>query len=121
MGWHLRLSSDLHILVHMCMHSFTHTCATPPHVQFIKEKNMHIFKIIGKANTVDKEVSVVRQISTIEGKLNGFYRDNKKGAWKLKSFPLKSSGYKNTFERCSFSIQEGLEIQSSHRGCPPKK
>lgn len=34
-----------------------------------REKNRNLFKVVDKTNAVGKEVGVVRQISTAEGKL----------------------------------------------------
>lgn len=65
---HLELFSDLYTYMYMSENSSTYQCANPSSICH-KEKNRNIFKVVDKTNAVGKEVAVVRQISTAEGKL----------------------------------------------------
>ncbi|MGE9641970.1 hypothetical protein ACQP3J_33555, partial [Escherichia coli] len=59
---------------------------------------------------------VVKQITTIEGKLSTFCQDNKKGAWRLKSFPSKGSGCKNTLKKTfPFQCKSGWKTEQLQR------
>ena len=65
---HLELFSDLYTYMYMSENSSTYQCANPSSICH-KEKNRNLFKDVDKTSAVGKEVAVVRQISTTEGKL----------------------------------------------------
>lgn len=105
----------VHALIHI------HVC-NPPHVQFIKEKNMNVFKVWTKQMLWTKGGQLSTRLDT-EGTLNTFFfkQDNKKGAWGLTSFPSKGSGYKNAFERFSFFNKRVAGKTEQLQGCPARK